>query len=297
VVHTSASTIGQVYVPFINVALFICTMLLIAGFKESTRLAGAYGIAVSATMLINTIFALAIARKVWHAPAVVIALVGAFFLLLHTVLFVANCTKIMSGGWVILVIAVAIYLLMKTWRDGRDVLRKKLDSFPISLDLLVREVGQHSLHRVPGTAVFLSGNPQGVPRSLLHNLKHNKVLHETTVILAVVTKDVPYVLPANRATIRSLGEGLFHIVLDYGFSETPHIPDALAGISQQGIHFDPADTTYFLGREALVITGQRAFAVWRKHLFYFMSHNALSATRFFHIPTNRVVELGSQIEL
>ena len=295
--HTSASTIGQVYVPLVNWALLIGTLLLILAFRESGRLGAAYGIAVSATMLITSILLLQVARQQWGVPLPLLIAAGTVFLLIDLAFFGANVIKIASGGWIVLAMAVAIGTLMKTWMDGRNILRENLATFSLDLDSLPRQIAKRPPYRVTGTAVFLSANPTAVPRALLHNLKHNKILHERTVILSVVTREMPTVPAEDRVEVRDLAPGLFQIALNYGFSETPDLPAALGAIQRPDLKFEPMDTTYFLGRETLVLKGTRSMAGWRKGLFAFMSHNALSATNFFHLPPNRVVELGAQIEL
>jgi KUP system potassium uptake protein len=295
--HTSTRTLGQVYVPLANWALLLGTLLLIVVFRESGRLASAYGIAVSATMLLTSALLVLVAREQWRTPWPVLAVVAAVFFGAEVCFFGANVLKVASGGWIVIAIAVLIGTLMKTWLDGRRILRRNIDFSALELDSLPTQLVRHPPHRVPGTAVFLSANPATVPRALLHNLKHNRVLHEHTVVLSVTTLEMPAVPATDRARVRSLGQGLFQITLSYGFSETPNVPADLEAVRRPDLPFDPMETTYFLGRETLVLGRGKAMAGWRKGLFSFMSHNALSATSFFHLPPNRVVELGAQIEL
>ena len=297
VLHTSSSIIGQVYVPFVNWCLMGGTILLILVFRQSTNLGAAYGIAVSATMLITTLLIIFIARRKWSVPLPLLVLGAAVFLFVDSAFFASNILKIESGGWIVLLIAAVIYLLMKTWREGREILRKNLLSISLDLETFAENMKNYPPVKVPGVAVFLSGNSNGVPRALLHNLKHNKVLHEHTVILSIRTEEVPYISAANRVSIRDFGGGIYRIIASFGFSETPHIPNLLATIHIPEFTFDPMQTTYFLGREVLIVIQSPLMSGWRKKLFGFMSHNALNATGFFHLPANRVVELGAQIEL
>ena len=295
--HTSSSKIGQVYVPFVNWCLMAGVIMLILVFRKSGNLAAAYGIAVSIDMLITTVLIAVIARGRWSAPLWLIAAPAALFLFIDGSFFVSNIMKVRYGGWIVLAIAAFLGTLMKTWLDGRDILRKKMFADSLQLDAFVKDIQQNGIQRVQGTAVFLAGNPHGVPKALLHNLKHNKVMHEHTVILSVKTEEIPVVEADKRALIEYIGAGIYRIVASYGFSETADIPALLASLQFSDLRFDPMQTTYFLGREALVASDGKRMSLWRKKIFLFMSHNSLNATSFFHIPPNRVVELGSQIEL
>jgi KUP system potassium uptake protein len=247
--HTSKSTLGQVYVPLVNWALLLGTLLLILVFRESGRLAAAYGIAVSADMVITSVLISLIARQRWGVRLAPLLAVAAVFLMIELAFFGANVLKVASGGWIVIAIALLLGTLMKTWLDGRVVLRRNMDVFSLDLDSLPGQLERHPPHRVVGTAVFLSANPAAVPRALLHNLKHNKVLHEHTVVLSVTTVEMPAVTEAARTQVRALGHGLFQITLSYGFSEIPDVPRDLAAIRRPDLPFDPMDTTYFLGRE------------------------------------------------
>jgi KUP system potassium uptake protein len=295
--HTSSSTIGQVYVPFVNWCLMAGVILLVLFFRKSGNLASAYGIAVSVDMLITTVLILFIARYKWSVPLPLLIAGAAVFLIIDGTFFASNILKIRSGGWVVIIIAISIVLFMKTWIDGRGILRKNLMAGAIDLATFAKSLQQFPPLKVPGIAVFLSGNPNGVPRALLHNLKHNKVLHEHTVILSIRTEDVPYIKPANRITVKDLGGGMYLIIAGFGFSETADIPQLLETINIPEFRFDPMQTTFFLGREVLIVANNSLMSTWRKRLFGFMSHNALNATGFFQLPANRVVELGAQIEL
>jgi KUP system potassium uptake protein len=296
--HTSDSTIGQVYVPFVNMCLLIGVVVLILVFKKSTNLASAYGIAVSADMLFTTGLMVALARYKWESKLWMLLPVAGFFICIDGAFFAANVIKITSGGWVVIAIAAALFILMKAWVDGREVLRKSIAADSLPLDVFLADVKDHLPLRVPGVAVFLSGNPSIVPRALLHNLKHNKVLHERTVILSVRNEESSHLLEQERVETGDLGNGIHRVLLRFGYSETPDIPRQLRRIDNLGFRFDPMQTTYFLGREALIVSNRsRGMMQWRKRLFWFLSHNAQSATNFFHLPVNRVVELGAQVEL
>lgn len=297
ILHTSSSTIGQVYVPFINWFLMTGVIILVLIFKASGNLAAAYGIAVSATMLITTLLILVIARTQWNIPIPLVAVAGTLMFFIDGLFFSSNILKIQSGGWLVLFIAFSIYILIKTWLDGRDILRKSVALNALDISMFAQEIANTIPLKVPGTAVFLGGNPQGVPRSLLHNIKHNKILHEHTIILSVQTEELPTVNEEDRVTIDYMGSGIYRISARFGFSETPDIPRMLATIHFPDLQFDPMLTTFFLGREVLVASPVRSMRRWRKVLFMFMSHNALNATNFFKLPANRVVELGAQITL
>jgi KUP system potassium uptake protein len=248
-------------------------------------------------MLITTVLILFIARYKWSVPLPLLIAGAAVFLVIDGTFFASNILKIRSGGWIVIIIAISIVLLMKTWIDGRGILRKNLVAGAMDLEAFANNLQLYPPIRVPGIAVFLSGNPNGVPRALLHNLKHNKVLHEHTVILSIRTEDVPYITPANRISVKNLGGGMYLIIAGFGFSETADIPQLLETIQIPEFRFDPMQTTFFLGREVLIVANNSLMSTWRKRLFGFMSHNALNATGFFQLPANRVVELGAQIEL
>jgi KUP system potassium uptake protein len=295
--HTSQSTIGQVYVPFVNWSLMAGVIILVLLFRKSSNLGAAYGIAVSTTMLITTLLILFVARGKWRIPWPLLSAFAAAFLIIDGSFFASNILKIKAGGWIVMLMACVIYLFMKTWLDGRKILREKVMAKAVDLNMFVQDIQQNPPQRVSRTAVFLAGNPQGVPGALLHNLKHNEVLHAHTIILSVNTEEIPIVSSENRVVIDYLGGGIYRIISRYGFSETPNIPALLEGIHFPDLRFDPMQTTYFLGREVLVISNNRDMAMWRKKMFLFMSHNALNATSFFCLPPNRVVELGAQIEL
>ncbi|HNY16682.1 MAG TPA: potassium transporter Kup [Treponemataceae bacterium] len=296
--HTSDETIGQVYVPIINWFLMIGTIGLVLAFKTSGNLSHAYGIAVSATMIITTCLMLFLARKAAHASWFLVIPFAVVFLVIDGTFFVANCLKVFSGGWVVIALALGMFLLMKTWVDGRRLFGKKMEKFRISPALFIPGLTAHPPLRVPGTAIFLSGDPKGMPKALLHNLKHNKVLHDTTILLSVVTTDEPRVDEAMRFTFEPYGIGIWQATAFFGFSETPDLAKALDHLSIPGFENDPMKITYFLGRDTIALNpALRGMSHWRKLLFVFMFNNAVSPTDFFRIPPDRVVEIGGKMEL
>jgi KUP system potassium uptake protein len=297
IIHTSSLEIGQVYLPAVNVALFLGTSILILGFKSSGNLAGAYGVAVSGTMLLTTILALFIARKIWPVHLAILIPVATFFILANIAFFLSCILKIKYGGWIPVLIAAIVYLLMYTWKRYREVLRKIIEAQSLPVDLFIKDIQASKPHQVPGTAVFLSGNPNGIPRTLLHNFKHNKILHRTTVLMSVKNEDVPFIPEDKRTEIENLGCGLYRVILRYGFSEDPNIPQALSKIKTQAINFNPMQTTFFLGRETLIISPGKYFSHFPKMIFSFLSKNSFDASKFYKIPPNRVIELGLQIEI
>ncbi len=298
IVQTSTHSIGQVYVPIVNWLLLLGTLAVLYMFRTSSALAAAYGIAVSGTMLITSICFFFVARYHWRWHMTVCLAIGAVFLIPDLLFFGANLLKIANGGWFALLVALALYVLLTTWHGGREVLKKRLSTQSLPLDLFLEEIRTSNPLRVPGTAIFLTGNPGGVPIILLHNYKHNKIIHEQVLLLNVRTEAVPRINPEDRFEVEPLGEGFHSVTARYGFSESPDIPDALRRISIEGFTYDPMRLTYFLGRETLVVTEKplHGFPRWRKFLFRALSRNAQDATRFFGIPPNRVIELGVQIE-
>ncbi len=295
--HTSDSEIGQIYIPFINRALFVGVLVLVLGFQSSSHLAAAYGIAVTGTMAIDTILAFTImwALMKWKLP---LALAGmAFFLVFDLAFLSANAPKILHGGWFPLAIGIAVFTLLTTWKRGREILFKRMKNDDIDLDTFIEGIAAFSHGRVAGTAIFLHATGRGVPHALLHNLSHNKVLHERVVVLTVVTEDVPVIPDTERIRITSLGEGFYRMQLRYGFREEPNIPAALAQCSQQGMSFHLMETSFFLSRETIIPTKMPGMALWREKLFVWMTQNAESAMSFFKLPVNRVLELGTQIEI
>ncbi len=295
--HTSSEEIGQIYAPVVNWTLMVATIALVLAFETSDNLAAAYGIAVTTTMLITTILFFFVGRERWRWPMwAILPLTGAF-LIVDSAFFGANIFKVAHGGWVPLVIAGGAFICMSTWKTGRAKLAGRLAADSLPTELFLKDVESHPPVRVRGTAVYMTGSGKGVPPALLHNLKHNKVLHERVVFLTIETEEVPHVKEEQRLEVTELGAGLFRIVARYGFMQTPNVPAALKRAARFGLQFDMMQTTFFLGRESLVPASRSGFARWRERLFVLMSRNAQTATAFFGLPANRVVELGAQIEI
>ena len=298
IIHTSSRHIGQIYVPFANYALFTMVLLLILGFRDSGKLAGAYGIAVSATMLLTGLLFSCLLGRYWNKRRRFFVLLIMFVVIVtDTAFLLSNFVKIKSGGWVVVLIAAIVFLIMSSWKKGRDILRDNVSQQGFDIVLFVKDVAVSKPLRVPGTAVFLSSNWRNVPRALLHNIKHNRVLHEQTVILSVKTENVPFVSETERVEIIDHGEGIYAILIKYGFREYPNLPKVLSKIKAHNLKLDPARTTFFLGKETLVFRKKSSMSMWRRRLFAFLSHNASNPALFFGIPPNRVVELGLQVEL
>jgi KUP system potassium uptake protein len=295
--HTSSREIGQIYVPAVNWGLMLLTCALVLWFGNSSNIAGAYGVAISTLMVMTTFMFYVMSREVWRWSLPRAALVGVLFLLLDIPFLVANALKIQHGGWVPLAIAVALYVLMTTWKRGREILSKRMLEKTVPLKLLLADLAAEPPIRVPGTAVFMYGSADGTPPALIHNLAHNKVLHEKIVFLTVVTEDVPHVSPAERVTVKRIGKGFHSVVARYGFTEDPDIIDVVAACKVQQLDIPIEGTTFFLGRETVIASERPGMALWRETVFAFMTRNALRATAFFKIPPNQVFEVGAQVEL
>jgi KUP system potassium uptake protein len=297
IVHTSEDMEGQIYIPEINNMLMWGCIVLVLIFQESSRLAAAYGFAVTATMTITSCLFCLMAHKRWGWPLWKALPLLAVFLSFDLSFFGANVLKIADGGWIPLAIGGALVTCMLTWKDGRKALGKVLTAGILPMDIFLIDVAQKKPHRAQGTAVFLSVSPQGVPVTLLHFFKHTKMLHETVVIVSINSSDEPYRDDAERLRVESLGQNFFRVLASYGFMETPNVPRIMELAAARGLEADPADTTFFLGRESLFITGPSPMRHWRKHLFEVMSRNARPASAYFGIPAGRVMELGVQVEL
>ena len=297
-VHTSEEEIGQIYVPGLNWFLLVAVVTLVLGFRSSSALASAYGIAVTLEMSITSVLAYFVMVGVWKwsQPK---ALAITACLLVVDLTFVAACsTKIISGGWFPIVMALAIFTLLTTWYKGRELLGERVKSDTIPLDLFINSIlGDHPPTRVEGTAIFMTSYLDGVPRALLHNLLHNHVLHERVVLLNVHVKTVPHVAPDHRIKVEPLQGGFYRLTLNFGYKDDPNVPQALHACSAYGLPIAMMETSFFLGRDSLVIRKQTKMARWRQKLFMMMYRNAGSAADYFSIPPNRVVELGTQIEL
>ena len=297
IVHTSKSEIGQIYIPSVNWLLMISTIGLVLSFHSSTNLAAAYGIAVTTTMLITTLLAFVVAYRRWKWPLWAALGVTLMFLCVDLAFFGANMVKVLQGGWFPLVVGAIVYLLMSTWKRGRDVLAARLqkDAFPFAQ--FVENTRPDSPARVPGTAIFMARDADATPAALLHNLKHNKVLHEQVVLLTVVTEEIPQVPKEDRIELEDLGKGFYKVIAHYGFMQFPGVPDVLDSLRAKGLDLDLMRTSFFLSRETLIPSKRPGMALWREKLFALMSRNALRPTDFFRIPANRVVELGMQVKL
>ena len=297
IIHTSPEEIGQIYLPFVNWGLCVFVMALVFGFRSSSNLASAYGIAVSGTMIISTLLVGIVMFLIWRWRPWLAALVLLGLFIVDVAFFAANLTKVAHGGWFPLAIGCAAFVLLTTWKRGRDLVaaRQRADAMPV--ELFLRSIASKPIYRVPGTAVFMTGARDGVPHALLHNLKHNKVLHDTVVILTVSTREIPHVPDAERLELTALGSNFYRLILHYGFMDDPDVPRALLLARDHGLNVVAMEVSYFLGRETLVPSVTPGMAPWREHLFAWMSRNAATAMEFFRLPTNRVVELGTQIEI
>jgi KUP system potassium uptake protein len=295
--HTSEAAKGQIYLPTINRALMVSCIALVVGFRSSSNLAAAYGVSITATMVITDILFCVVARHLWKWPAWAAFGSGAIFLAIDLGFLGANLVKILHGGWFPLAVAAAIYLLMSTWRRGRKILGATLAKGAAPLEILLQDIRQGSAVRVPGTACFMTGNTGVIPGALLHNLKHNRVLHERVIILNVRMEESPHVPPGERFEVKELPLGFWRVTLRFGFMEPPDVVGAFKEIPASLLKIDPAQTSFFLGRETILARKRGGLARWRKKLFVSMAQNARDATAYFGLPPNRVVELGTQIEI
>jgi KUP system potassium uptake protein len=295
--HTSSTEMGQIYIPGLNWALMVGCIAIVVGFGSSSNLAAAYGVAVTATMVITTILLGVVERDKWGWRLPLVILLSGFFLLIDLAFFGANIIKIPHGGWFPLVVGALIFLLMTTWKKGRRILAARLLSRAHPIEDFLQDIARNPPLRVPGTAVFMNGTAAGTPPALMHNLEHNKVLHERVVLLTVKTKQMPYVEPEDRVKLESLGHEFYRMIINYGFMEDPDIPKVLEGLEPPAPRIDSMNTTFFLGRETVIAGKYPGMMIWREKLFALMSRNASSATAYFCLPPNRVVELGSQIEI
>jgi KUP system potassium uptake protein len=296
IVHTSRETEGQIYVPEINSLLLVACIGCVLLFRSSTALAAAYGIAVTATMGITTVIYFVVVTRSWnwkYSRAIPLLLL---FLSFDVAFFAANAAKFVHGGWFPVIIAILLFMIMTTWHRGRQLLAETVRPTLLPLGTFLADVGETKPHRVKGTAVFMASNPEGTPPALLHNFKHNQVLHEQIVLLSVESVPVPEVPEKERLVVEELPHGFHRVTARYGFMENPDVPDALRRSGAYGLTVPPDSASYYLGRETLVVTGPSNMASWRKRLFAFISRNARTATAYFGLPPNRVVELGAQIQ-
>jgi KUP system potassium uptake protein len=297
IVHTSRETQGQIYLPWINRALLVLICGAVIGFKSSDNLAAAYGIAVTGTMGITTILALIVARRLWNWSRLLVLLCGLVFLSIDIGFFSANALKIERGGWFPLALGGIVFLVLTTWRRGREIVIRELKQSGLALDPFIASLTSHPPLRVPGTAIFLTANVNAVPSALLHNLKHNKVLHERNVLLTVETMETPVAEYHERSEITALGNEFYRLTLRFGFAEDQDIPRSLQLCEAKGLDFDMMDTTFFISRETVIAADRPGMPLWRDKLFVFLARNASPATAFFRIPGNRLIELGTQIEI
>src|SRR5574341_333266 len=302
ITHTSHTEIGQIYVPEVNAALATATIALVLAFKTSSALAAAYGIAVTGTMMITTLLFHRVMRDLWKWSRWRAWPLTVLLMSVDVAFFGANIVKIEEGGWVPIAAGVVVFTLLTTWKRGRDVLGAALREASLSLELFLPDLARKKPARVPGTAVFMTSNVGVVPPVLLHHLKHNKLLHERVVLVSILTEEVPAVPEKERVASDALGEGFYRVVAHYGFMETPDVPTLLESLPMRpppnvAIPVNPMETTFYLGRETLLPTGPAKLRAWRKRLFIIMARNAATASSFFGLPPNRVVELGAQIQL
>jgi KUP system potassium uptake protein len=314
IIHTSSSTIGQIYIPSVNTALMLACLGLVVAFRDSGALALTYGVALSGTMTITTILFAIVMRRLWHWSKWKVGIITVLFLTVDLAFVSANMLKVPNGGWLPLLVAGGVYLLMSTWKKGRVRLSHIVRENTLPIELFLQDIRRRQPHRVGGTAVFMTSDSDGAPPVLLHHLKHNKVLHQKVMLMSVHTEEIPQVAERERVRCSELGEGFYQVRVHYGFMETPDVPDVLRALSRADENGKPvpvklADTTFYLGRETLIAIPSskrgkadggrpegRRMGRWRKKLFILMTRNAQSATAYFGLPPNRVVELGAQIQ-
>jgi KUP system potassium uptake protein len=294
--HTSASAAGQIYIPTINWGLMVMVILLVLFFQSSTNLAAAYGIAVTGAMFIDTLLLAAVLFALWRWPVWKALPLVAVFLIVDIAYFGANLIKVPQGGWVPLMIGFVIFTLLTTWSRGRELMRASMAEGSLPIEIFAKSA-QNSATRVPGTAIFMASSNVGVPSALLHNIKHNKVLHERVLILTVAVQDVPYVEERERFGCKTLGNGFYRVTINCGFLEETDVPKLLGSLDLCDGKFDMMNTSFFLSRQTLLASSKPGMAIWREKLFAWMLRNASTAMAFFRLPTNRVVELGSQVEI
>ena len=295
--HTSDHEIGQIYLPALNWLLLVAIIALVIGFGTSSKLAAAYGIAVTGTMLITNILAIAVAVRLWNWSPTRAVLGALPFICIDLGFFLANSVKIADGGWFPLAFGLAIFILLTTWKRGRELLYRRLAADALQLKPFIKDIAGSGIGRVPGTAIFMTPDPESVPHAMLHSIKHYKTLHAQVIVLSVRVFDVPFVPEIDRVEVHRLAENFSQVIVHYGFKDEPDLPAALALCAEAGLHIDMMDSSFFLGRETLIPKLGSEMAYWRELLFIAMFRNAGSATAFFKIPSNRVVELGTQIVL
>ena len=296
ITHTSERAAGQIYIPIVNWALMVMVILLVLTFQSSSNLAAAYGIAVTGAMLIDSILITVVLRQMWNWNRYVVAALLVLFFFVDFSYLSANLLKVPAGGWFPLLVGAIAFTLLTTWAKGRQLMISRMNEASLPMEIFIKSAAP-SAARVPGTAVFMTSSASGVPHALLHNLKHNKVLHERVILLTVKIEDVPYVAHEKRLETKDYGAGFYRVLLRYGFMEEVDVPAALAQLKQIGPQCKMMDTSFFLARQTLLASSRPGMAIWREKLFAWMLRNAESAMEFFKLPTNRVVELGSQVEI
>lgn len=295
--HTSDRKIGQIYIPFVNWTLLAAVIMAVLGFGSSSSLASAYGVAVTTTMVIETILTFFVIRYAWNYPFFLCLLATGFFLLIDTTFFAATMLKIAQGGWFPLAIGAVVFFVMSTWNRGRQILVEHLRSAAIPLQPFLESLMAHPPARVAGTSVFLTADPDGVPHALLHNLAHNQVLHERVVILTVMYIETPRILKEHRISVKSLVDNCYQVTVRYGFKDEPNLPYALELCEPHGLVFEPLQTSYFLSRDIVVPSPGTGMGLWRERIFAAMARNASNAAEYFKLPANRVLELGARVEI
>jgi KUP system potassium uptake protein len=295
--QTSSEEMGQIYVPQINATLAVATILIVIGFRSSSALAAAYGIAVTMTMVITTILLHVVATERWKWPPLLALTVTTIFLTIDLAFFGANLLKVVHGGWLPIVIGITIFTLLTTWKTGRRIIADRLRERALALEQFVAGVAAVPPVRVPGTAVFMTAQPRATPPALLHNLHYNKILHERVIVLCVSTVPTPHVGGQDQLSTEKLGQGVYRVGIRYGFMEDPDVPKALQRAFSMGVEMDSEDLTYFLGRETIIVTQRPGMAMWREKLFVLMARNSVRATAYFRLPLERVIELGVQVEM
>ncbi len=297
IVHTSKREIGQIYLPQVNWMLFLATICVVINFGSSSNLAAAYGISVSTTMVITTLLLFLVQVSVWKWSWWVAVPVSIFFITIDTAYMSANMLKMGQGGWLPLSIGLFMYLLFATWRKGRIILAERLRTASIPLREFLSQVERKNMPRVPGTAVFMVGDPETTPPALVHNVKHNKILHKTIIILTVLTKEIPHVRSKDRVFVEKISPEFYRVIAHYGFIDSPNVVEIVDRCNAAGMELNLPDITFFLGRETLIASDHPGMAIWREHFFSFLSRNAQRATAFFNIPADQVIEVGMQVEL
>ncbi len=295
--HTSVRDLGQIYVPFVNWGLFVFIVLAVAMFKSSSALGSAYGIAVTLDMTITTVMTFFVIRYGWRYPLVLCLLATGFFFLIDVAFFASNMLKLFAGGWFPIVIGIGMFMLMLTWKQGRELMSERLRADAIELKGFLDAVFISPPLRVDGTAVFLVAEAGLTPNALMHNLKHNKVLHQYNVFVTVRHHDVPWIGFDRRLSVEALGHDCWQVTLNFGFKNDPDVPEALQLLADRGIPLPDMDTSYFLSRDIVMPSLGRGMALWREKLFASMHKNAAAAADFLNLPTNRVVELGAKVEI